>query len=145
MIHVAVLKPGIVERILDGEKTVEARLYKSRREPFGRCKPGQRIYFKQSGGPFVATATLAVINEYENLSPPDIDRLRKQYAPTVGDSEWFWTAKRDARYACFLGLTKVKPANSGPELPPLFGRAWVCIPTTPRTTSPANNRQKALR
>jgi len=51
MIHVAILKPGYIQAILAGTKTIESRLTKTAQPPYGKVVTGERLYLKASGGP----------------------------------------------------------------------------------------------
>ena len=55
-IHVAILKREYLRMVLSGQKTVESRLAKVRCPPFEQVVAGERLFFKASGGPFMAPA-----------------------------------------------------------------------------------------
>ena len=55
-VHVAILLRPYIKLILSGRKTVESRLTITPRAPFEGIKPGDRIFFKASAGPYMATA-----------------------------------------------------------------------------------------
>ena len=127
--HVAILMKRYLDRVLAGHKTVESRLTKTARAPFGMIEPGDRIYFKCSGGPYMAAARAGRVEFYEGLTPAKIGALRRKYERTVGDDDAYWQWKRDSRYATFIELSDVQPTETGPLLPPSRGIAWfVCQP-----------------
>ena len=76
-IHVAIVHKPYDEHILAGRKTVEARLTKTSVPPFGCIKPGDRIYFKRSSGPFFVVATAVRVWMADRLEAADIDRIHK--------------------------------------------------------------------
>ncbi len=65
--HVAILYKRYIDLILAGRKTVESRLTKGLIEPYGRIEPGDRIWFKVTSGPFMATAIADAVAFHEGL------------------------------------------------------------------------------
>lgn len=127
--HVAVLLPRYVDLLLASRKTVESRLSLTRREPLCAVAPGERIYFKQRGGPIRAVATVEAAEFFGPLTPRLVNLLRGRFnAGVMGDAA-YWAAKSRARYASFFHLSEVEPAFDGPAIPVLHGRAWVTIST----------------
>jgi len=127
--HVAILWPQYIRLILSGKKTVESRLTITSRPPYRAIEPGDRIYFKASSGPFMATAVAAKVEFHEGLTPDKIDALRKRHNDAVcGDAE-FWERKRGSRYATFIKLRDVKPItdSDAPKIMPSRGLAWFVI------------------
>jgi hypothetical protein len=132
--HVAVLLPRYVDLLLAGRKTVESRLSLTRREPLCAVAPGERIYFKERGGPIRAVATVEAAEFFGPLTPRLVRMLRGRLnAGVMGDAA-YWAAKAEARYASFFHLSDVEPALQGPPIPVLHGRAWVtlCSPMSSR-------------
>ena len=130
MIHVAVLKPEYIEMVLEGSKTIESRLLKTRSAPYGRIECGQTIYFKASGGGYGVQATVGGVEQHDGLTPRAVDRLRRKYQRRVCAPRQFWDARLEARYAVFLSLVEPRAIKSGPRLAPLYGRAWICLPSS---------------
>lgn len=69
MDHVAIMNPklGYIEQILSGEKKIESRWYKYRREPWNKIKAGEKIYFKDAGKPVTAVAEVEEVEQFEDL------------------------------------------------------------------------------
>jgi len=126
-IHVAILYQRYIKLILNGHKTVESRLTRTARAPFGRIQPGQRIYFKASCGPMMATAVAGAVRAFENLSPDRIDRLRKRWNKRVCGNEDYWQSKQHSRFATFVSLNRVEAIEVGPQLAPSRGLAWFAL------------------
>ena len=127
--HVAILKKPYIRLILEGRKTVESRLTKTNRPPFGMIQPNDRIYLKCSAGPYMAVAVAGAIDSHDQLTPRKIQAVRRKYDKTVCGHDEYWASKRDSRYATFIELLKVKPTDTGPPLAPSSGPAWfVCQP-----------------
>jgi ASC-1-like (ASCH) protein len=130
MIHIAVLKPGYIELILEGTKTIESRLLKTRSAPYGRVARGQMVYFKASGGGYSAIARVDGVEQHEALTSGAIERLRRRHNNRICAPREFWSARRDARYGVFISLSDVRAIERGPRIDPLYGRAWLCLPSS---------------
>ena len=81
MEHVAIMKKswGLTKKILTGEKTAESRWYKTRRSPWERIKPGETIYFKDSGEPVRVRARITRVLQFSNLTPTKAKRILTKY------------------------------------------------------------------
>ncbi len=126
--HIAILQRQYLDLILSGIKTVESRLTGNALAPYNKIQPGQRIYFKQSAGPFRATAIADTIDFYDNLTPAKLRKLYDQYNARVCGSEDYWfITKAKAKYATFVTLRDVLPTHVGPPMKPSQGLAWFVI------------------
>jgi len=128
MIHVAILLRPYLDAVLAGTKSVESRLTRTARAPWGRIRAGERIWFKQSSGPFRAVATAAEVEQFRDLVPADVDRLRRRFEGEVGGAASYWAAKRSSRYAVFVRLAEVRATAVGPTIGPQRGIAWLVLP-----------------
>lgn len=135
MHHVAIMKKqwGLCEKILRGEKTVESRWYKSKRDPWGKIKPGDVVFFKDSGAPVTVKAEVEKVLQIEDLTPQKtIDILTKYGRADLGASEIMPQIKeyvKDKRYCILVFLKnaqKVKPFRINKAG---FGAmsAWLCV------------------
>lgn len=131
MEHVAIIHRRFVELILAGSKTVEARLHRVRCDPFERVCPGDRVYFKQAGGPFRASARVRHVVCRAGLDPAGVRALRREFGPNVRAPREFWDAKRSARFATLIWLDAVEPVDRGPDYARLRAatprRAWFVL------------------
>ncbi|MCC6908679.1 MAG: hypothetical protein IT430_12105 [Phycisphaerales bacterium] len=128
MIHVAILYETYLRAILDGRKTVEIRLTMTNRAPFEAIEAGERLYLKRSGGPFRATAIAEHVMFMRDLSPGDIDRIRRDYNEWIGADGAAWSARKQARYGTLIWLRDVEAIRFGPRMKPHHGVAWQCLP-----------------
>jgi hypothetical protein len=55
---------GLIPKILSGEKTIESRWYRTRRVPWDGIAAGDTIFFKNSGGPVIAAATVTNVRQF---------------------------------------------------------------------------------
>jgi len=114
--HVAVVHRKYAELILSGQKKAELRLTKNRVVPFGVVRRGDTVFIKIASGPICCCATVRLVEQYENLTPADIRRLRLTVNDTVMGDSAFWKLKSSARYATLVHLADVKPCDEAPGL-----------------------------
>lgn len=147
MIHVAILQPAYLDAILDGRKTIEMRLTRTNRVPFEAVEVGERIYFKQSGGPFRGTAVADHVLFMGDLRPADLARIRRDYNEWIGADASFWQARSDCRFCSLIWLREVEHIRFGPRMRPHHGVAWQCLPESadvyPRRVAPRESEAKA--
>lgn len=137
MIHVAVLLKPYIDLIRTGEKTVECRLTKQARAPYDRIETGDRIYFKESAGPYHLSAIADHVLFEDRLTPGRIREIRRDYNELIRGDKDFWQWKRDSRYLTLVWLREVEAIDTGPGIRPLQGVAWFILPDgreeTPRS------------
>jgi len=134
MKHIAVVHRRYLQALLSGAKTIESRLSRTRRPPYGCVSPGDQIYFKTPGGPVAAVADVADVQCHSDLTPTRIGALKRDLNGQVLADDAYWESKTDARYATFLWLGRVRPienpSDSHTEAPAMNGRAWICLNDT---------------
>lgn len=120
MQHVAIMKKswGLIPKILSGEKKIESRWSIYKCAPWGKVKRGDTIYFKNSGEPVVAKASVDKIEEYENLNPDKVKALLRKYGGkngiAVNNLENTISWAKNKRYCTLIFLINprsVKPFN----------------------------------
>jgi hypothetical protein len=122
--HAAIVLDEYADAILEGRKTVEARLTKQCRAPYGRLWVGDRLFFKRRGGDYCAQATIAGIAFFSNLTPARVRRLRERYNDAILGSPAFWRLKRHAKYATLIWFDDVGPAIDVPAFRWRPREAW---------------------
>lgn len=127
-IHVAILRPPYPQLILDGRKTIESRLTKADLVPFNAISPGERIFIKQTSGPFIATAIAGDVHFFDKLTRDKIAALKARFNDRVCGDDAFWQWKRDSNFATFIELKDVQPTDRGPRMKPSSGLAWFVLP-----------------
>lgn len=146
-IHAAILLPRYIDLILAGTKTLESRLTITRRTPYRRIQPGERIYFKASSGPYRATAVAGAVEFHDNLTPTKVAALRKRLNAKIGGDDAYWTWKRGSKYATFVELREVTACDDGPRMPPSQGIAWFTLDnemSPPSKRNPVESFEVAL-
>jgi len=130
--HVAILRPPLDARILDGSKRIESRFTRTRQPPFGCVAPGDRLFFKRSAGPFVATAVVSRVLMLDALTPRRVDELAARYNRWIRGDDAFWRRKRnEARYGTLMWLRGVEPTDYRPPYRPQNMRAWYVLDNPP--------------
>lgn len=111
MQHVAIMKPKLqfLEKIMTGQKTIESRWLRQRRTPWQQIYPGDTIFFKNSGQPISARATVNKVTYIESLTPSRIQKLLQAYGKAIGieDIESFYNLNHDKRYCVLVWLEEV--------------------------------------
>lgn len=80
--HIAIMKSswGLTAKILSGEKTVESRWYKQKTAPWDRIRPGDTIYFKDSGKPVSIRVKVWRVLQFADLSEEGRQKILKKYS-----------------------------------------------------------------
>ncbi len=118
MQHIAIMRKswGLTDKILSGQKKIESRWYKLKREPWDNIKAGETIYFKNSGEPVRLKAEVEKIIQFSDLTPKKVREILNKYgkADGIGKSKIpeFYARFKDKNY-CILVFLKnpvaVKP------------------------------------
>ena len=124
--HLVILKKPYLEAILAGRKRVESRFAKTRRVPFGRVLAGDKLFLKQSCGPVCATATVAAVESFENLTPRRIRELRTEYNHLIVGSGQYWRSRGDCAFGFLVWLDEVR-AVEPVRIAKRDWRAWVIL------------------
>jgi ASC-1-like (ASCH) protein len=131
LIHIAVLLKPYLDLVLAGEKSVECRLTVQARDPYQRIEAGERIYFKQSAGPYGAMAIAEHVLCEDNLTPKRVSEIKRDYNHLIRGEGQFWKWKRNSRFCTLVWLKDVQPTSTGPQVRPLQGVAWLCMDEEP--------------
>jgi ASC-1-like (ASCH) protein len=89
MDHVAIMSKstGLIEKILQGHKTIESRWYATRRPPWGKVRAGDVVYFKYSGGVgerVKARAKVDRVQQFENVHlDGTAERVLGEHGPKI--------------------------------------------------------------
>jgi len=124
--HLVILKKPYIDVILTGRKGIESRFTKTRRVPFAGVHKGDVLLLKQSAGPVCATAVVAAVEHFDNLTPQKIHRLKQQYNQLIRGDDAYWQSKLDCRFGLLIWLEDVrtiKPTRINKK----DWRAWVVL------------------
>jgi hypothetical protein len=114
-VHLAVIEAAYARAILAGAKTVESRLTKTKRVPFGRVVQGERVYFLARKAGLIVTAVVERVESFSDLAPERVKLLRDEYGPFIGGDDAYWKSKRESRYATLIRLSEPERAQYGPD------------------------------
>ena len=124
--HLVILKRPYLEAILAGQKQIESRFTRTKRAHFGRVLPGDKLFLKESSGPVCATASVATVKNFQNLTPKQIIELKQKYNRQICGSDEYWQSKADCKFGLLVWLEEIQPME-----PVRIGkkdwRAWVVL------------------
>jgi hypothetical protein len=126
-IHVAILKRPYIEKILLGQKSVESRLSKFAGPPHGQVLPGDRLFFKASAGPFLATAIADTVFDRKDQTAAEIERLAEAWDAAVAGGMAYWTQRFDRPFVTLIRLKQIEPMDVGPKYTSIHMRAWYVL------------------
>jgi len=106
--HLMIVHPRYASLIMTGQKLVEARLGVDRRAPFNRVQVGDAVFIKPTSQTTIGKAIVQRVDQFEGLTPEDIDHLQRIYNDLVLGDDSFWDANRDANFATFITLDRVR-------------------------------------
>lgn len=128
--HLSILKPGFIDAILAGSKTIECRLSRMGIIPHRKVKAGDLLWLKESAGPIRAVAAVGEVRGFEDLTPVRIDWLRRRFGRGIGAPAAFWRRYGDARFATLMWLVNVCPLHPF-SVRKADRRAWVVLAAPP--------------
>jgi len=124
--HLVILKKPVLEAILGGRKRIESRFTQTRRSPFGKVQPGDKLFLKESAGSVCAVATVAAVKYFENLTPKRIIELKEQYNHHIRAGDEYWQSKADCKFGFLVWLRGVR-AIELVRIGKKDWRAWVVL------------------
>ncbi|MDB5260624.1 MAG: hypothetical protein JWN37_855 [Candidatus Nomurabacteria bacterium] len=85
MDHVAIMNPSwkMIDKIIDGKKTIESRWYQTKRDPWDKVKPGDVIYLKDSGKPVTAIAKVIKVEQFEIKDMDAAQKIVTKYGKKI--------------------------------------------------------------
>ena len=118
MDHVAIMKKswGLIPKILNGQKKIESRWFKTKHLPWNKVQEGDVVYFKNSGEPIKTRATIGKVIQLSDLTPEKVKDVLERYAKDDGfgieDIPRFSNLFRDKKYCILIFLgnpERIKP------------------------------------
>lgn len=110
MEHIAILnrKLKLLPKILNGEKTIESRWYKFRKDPYKRILPNEAIYFKNSGEPVSVKAKVKYALFFDNLNDVRIRDILEKYGKKIGVDPSYADKLQGKKYCTLIFLRNVE-------------------------------------
>lgn len=136
MDHLAIMNPawGLTTKILNGQKTIESRWYRSRRAPWNHITTGDVVYFKDSGQPVTVKARVKAVRQFSDLQPSTVRRLLAQYGAQDGITStqrpFYYRIFKNKRYCILVFLADVRPTKPFRITKRGYGlqTAWITVP-----------------
>lgn len=127
MHHLAILskKPNFLDLILKRKKTIESRWYQTKRTPWNKIKPNDILFFKESGEPVTAKASVSKVLQF-NLKQTKPKDIINKYGKQIGIN---YSKQLEKNYAILIFLKnpkKIKPFKINKEG---YGNmsAWITV------------------
>ncbi len=129
--HLVILKPHYLRLVLDGSKTLECRLSRTRRLPFGAVRSGDTLWLKRSAGPIVAKARAASTESIELNDETSLEMIEARYRDQLGVDSAFFRERASARYLTLIRLDRVRRI-AALRIAKRDRHAWVIMPGPPK-------------
>jgi len=124
--HLAILKRPYLDAVLEGRKRIESRFGTTKRPVFGRVLPGDTLFLKLSAGPVCATATVATVEDFNDLTPQKMLRLKLLHNQYILGTDEYWQSKFDSKFGLLVWLKDVRPIEPV-RIQKKDWRAWVVL------------------
>lgn len=133
--HVAIMRKswGLAEKIISGEKTIESRWYLNKSAPWDEINEGDLIYFKNAGEPIRLRAEVAMLTQFEDLSPKEVRQILFEFGDQngldVGKLENYYEIFKDKRYCILIFLKNIEKVEPFEIEKKGFGTmsAWIVL------------------
>lgn len=118
MQHVAIMRKswGLTKKILSGEKKIESRWYTVKYPPWGRIKPGEIVYFKDSGEPVTIKTEVERVLKFSNLNTTKVKEILNRHGKADGlgidEIPKYFEMFKDKKYCMLIFLKnpqKIEP------------------------------------
>ena len=109
MEHVAILdkKLNLLQKIVNGEKTIESRWYKFKKIPYQNISINEIVYFKNSGEPVTVKAIVEKVLFFKDLENVKIKEIIKEYGKQIGIDISYSNRLSEKRYCSLIFLKDV--------------------------------------
>ncbi len=133
MDHLAILdkKRKLLDKIISGEKTIESRWYKFKRDPWNKIKKGDYVYFKESGEPVTVKAEVEKVLFFD-LEHKDKNEIMTEFGERIGHKDpknYKFPKDYDKRYCILVFLKNIKKIDPFSIDKRGYGlmSAWICV------------------
>lgn len=135
MEHIAIIRPdwGFIEKIVTGQKRIEARWYKRKYPPWQRIQAGERVYFKNAGEPVTAQAEVERVIYFSDLTPQGVRTILETYGKEDGIAAEqlpaFYERFKEKHYCMLIYLKNARRIQPFEIDKSGFGMqaAWLCV------------------
>lgn len=105
--HIAIFTPYWIDLIFSGSKTIESRFAKTRLAPFGKVKPDDVVFMKESGGPLRGVFFVKKVVFYENMDLDTISEIDTDYNEEIFGQPYFldhWDRWVECKHATLIWI-----------------------------------------
>jgi len=127
MKHLAIFDQKTIQKIFNGEKTIDARFSKHRIAPFGVIASRDTVLIKLSGGDVVGEFEVQSVITFDNLTPEKIQKIKRDYNRNIKMDPLFWHEKEQAKYGTLLFIENVQPVLIPLAIKKRDMRPWVVL------------------
>jgi ASC-1-like (ASCH) protein len=124
--HLVILKKPYLDAILNGRKRIESRFSTTKRAAFGHVLPGDTLFLKLSAGPVCATAAVAAVEDFDDLTPQKMLRLKLLHNRYILGADEYWQSKSNSKFGFLVWLKDVRPIEPV-RIQKKDWRAWVVL------------------
>ena len=125
--HLAIFIGNSIEKILQGEKVVEARFSISKILPYESVMKDDEIYLKQSGGLVLGKVKVDNVLYYEGLDAESIGKLRREYQNDLLVDDKFWQEHANSKYATIVFLKDPEKFIAPLRIAKHDRRSWIVM------------------
>ena len=111
-IHFAFFSKGIIQQILNGEKTIESRFSKNQIVPYQRINTDDIVFMRETGAsknkpPICAFGIVQEVKFFEFGKGVSVNDVKFVYGDKIKAPKEFWKAKQTANYATLIYFKEV--------------------------------------
>lgn len=152
MEHIAIMRNswGLLDKIISGNKTIESRWYKTKYPPWGRIKPGDTLYFKDSGKPVSVKSTVDRALFISSLGPKKVMDLLNKYGQMDGlglkDIPTYFQMFKHKKYCILIFFSNVEVIDPFQVDKSGYGTmsSWITIRDINTIKKPLTNMQQHI-
>ena len=129
MNHIAILKKGPLDMILNGSKTIESRWSLKKIVPFKKVNVGDVVYMKKTGGLVVARFRVNKVEYFEYLSIKKILEIYTKYGSQIGMIEDSVKKLYNKKYCSLFWISELERVVPFDIYKDGYGimSAWICV------------------
>ncbi|MBD3329798.1 hypothetical protein GF357_04875 [Candidatus Dojkabacteria bacterium] len=121
----------LIPKIISGEKTIESRWYKNRIAPWDRISKGDTVYFKDSGEPVSAVATVSKVLQFSDIYEDRLSKILAKYADDISFKTQEYKEYYQSKNYCILIFLRNPQKLENPFHIDKTGygmsSAWMCV------------------
>lgn len=126
--HLAIFDLDLAQKVLSGQKTIDARFSKSKIVPFGQVSIGDLVYIKPTGKDIIGQFRVKKVISFDGLESSDLGQLKDLYGEKIAASGNFWENHQDAKFGTLIFIGEVDSLITAPiKISKKDLRGWVVL------------------